>query len=154
MDLTVRKKQEPVPTLKAAMRLLTHVFSVAIDTPEFQRQVASPNIPKFGLALIVVIEDHPSRELKVSYHETLFSYWLTVPSATRHRRAVRLGTTLSYYFQGSPRTALCFVSSPIQWLCGTADERSARSSYIPTLFSSSRHWGEGRCGHVVEEIRG
>jgi hypothetical protein len=69
----VRKKQEPVPTLKVAMRLLTHVFSVAIDTPEFQRQVASPNIPKFGLALIVVAEDHPSRELKVSHHGSPFS---------------------------------------------------------------------------------
>lgn len=154
MDLTVRKKQEPVPTIKAAMRLLTHVFSVAIDTSEFQRQVASPNIPKFGLALIVVAEDHQSRELKVSHYESIFSYWLTVPSATRHRRAVRVGTTLSYYFQGSPRTAFCIVSSPIQWLCGTASGRFARSSYIPTVFSPSCHWGEGWCSHIVEEIRG
>jgi hypothetical protein len=66
MDLTMQKKQEPVPTLKAAMRLLTHIFSVAIDIPEFQRQVASPNVPKFGLALVAVAEDHTSRELKVS----------------------------------------------------------------------------------------
>lgn len=154
MDLTVRKKQEPVPTLKAAMRLLTHVFSVAIDTPEFQRQVASPNIPKFGLALIVVAEDHPSRELKVSHHGSHFSYWLTAPSATRHRRAVRVGTTLSYYFQGSPRTGFCVVSSPIQWLCGTADGRPVRSSYIPTVFSPSCYWGEGWGRHVVEEICG
>ena len=84
MGLTMRKKQEPVPTLKAATRLLAHIFSVAIDTPEFQRQVASPNVPKFGLALVVVAEDHPSRELKVSNYESLFRYRLTVPSATRH----------------------------------------------------------------------
>jgi hypothetical protein len=65
------KKQEPLPTLKAATRLLTHIFSVAIDTPEFQRQIASPNVPKFSLALVVVAEDHPSREFKVSYRDPL-----------------------------------------------------------------------------------
>ena len=65
MDLTPRKKQEPLPTLKAAIRLLAHIFSVAIDTPEFQRQIASPNVPKFSLALIVIAEEHASRELKV-----------------------------------------------------------------------------------------
>lgn len=65
MGLTPRKKQEPLPTLKAAIRLLTHIFSVAIDTPEFQRQIASPNVPKFSLALIVIAEEHASRELKV-----------------------------------------------------------------------------------------
>ncbi|KAI0284276.1 rRNA processing/ribosome biogenesis-domain-containing protein [Russula aff. rugulosa BPL654] len=53
----------PLPTLKTATRLLTHIFSVARDTPEFQRQIASPNVPKFSLALIAIAEDHPSREL-------------------------------------------------------------------------------------------
>ncbi len=67
----MRKKQEPLPTLKAATRLLTHIFSVAIDMPEFQRQIASPNVPKFGLALIVIAEDHLSRELKVSHCKSL-----------------------------------------------------------------------------------
>ena len=66
------KKQEPIPTLKAATRLLTRIFSAAIDTPEFQRQVASPNVPKFALALIAVAEDHPSRELKVSHSRVPF----------------------------------------------------------------------------------
>ena len=63
------KKQVPLPTLKAATRLLTHIFSVARDTPEFQRQIAAPNVPKFSLALIVIAEDHPCRELKVRRHE-------------------------------------------------------------------------------------
>jgi len=39
--------------------------------PEFQRQIAFPNVPKFSLALIVIVEDHASRELKVSHHESL-----------------------------------------------------------------------------------
>ena len=65
------KKQVPLPTLKAATRLLTHIFSVAHDTPEFQRQIATPNVPKFSLALIVIAEDHPSHELKVSRYEFL-----------------------------------------------------------------------------------
>ncbi|KAH9179758.1 hypothetical protein EDB89DRAFT_1841888 [Lactarius sanguifluus] len=59
------RKEEPVPTLKAVTRLLTYIFSVAIDTPEFQRQIASPNVPKFSLALTIVAEDHPSRELRL-----------------------------------------------------------------------------------------
>ncbi|KAI0251352.1 rRNA processing/ribosome biogenesis-domain-containing protein [Lactifluus subvellereus] len=63
--LPLLSKQEPLPTLKAATRLLTHIFSVATDTPEFQRQIASPNVPKFSLALVVAAEDHPSRELKL-----------------------------------------------------------------------------------------
>ncbi|KAH9045464.1 hypothetical protein EDB85DRAFT_2070270 [Lactarius pseudohatsudake] len=46
-------------------RLLTYIFSVAIDTPEFQRQIASPNVPKFSLALTIVAEGHPSRELRL-----------------------------------------------------------------------------------------
>lgn len=71
VDLTIRKKKEPLPILKAAMRLLTYIFSVAIDMPEFQRQIASPNVPKFGLPLIVIVEDHPSRELKVSHCKSL-----------------------------------------------------------------------------------
>jgi len=66
------KKQVPLPTLKAATRLLTHIFSVARDTPEFQRQIASPNVPKFSLALIALAEDHPSHELKVSHHKLVF----------------------------------------------------------------------------------
>ena len=63
------KKRVPLPTLKAATRLVTHIFSVARDTPEFQRQIASPNVPKFSLALIAIAEDHPSHELKVSHYE-------------------------------------------------------------------------------------
>lgn len=59
------RKEEPVPTLKAVTRLLTYIFSVAIDIPEFQRQIASPNVSKFSLALTTVAEDHPSRELRL-----------------------------------------------------------------------------------------
>ncbi|KAF8505717.1 rRNA processing/ribosome biogenesis-domain-containing protein [Russula emetica] len=61
--LPLLSKQVPLPTLKTATRLLTHIFSVARDTPEFQRQIASPNVPKFSLALIAIAEDHSSREL-------------------------------------------------------------------------------------------
>ncbi|KAI9507018.1 rRNA processing/ribosome biogenesis-domain-containing protein [Russula earlei] len=70
--LPLFSKQEPLPTLKAATRLLTHIFSVAIDNPEFQRQIASPNVPKFSLALIAIVEDHPSRELKLLALDALY----------------------------------------------------------------------------------
>jgi|SRR6266404_4329099 len=68
-----KRKEEPVPTLKAVARLLTYIFSAAIDTPEFQRQVASPNVSKFSLALVVVAEGHPSHELRVSCRDLFFT---------------------------------------------------------------------------------
>jgi hypothetical protein len=65
-----KRKEEPVPTLKAVTRLLTYIFSVAIDTPEFQRQIATPNVSKFSLALTIIAEDHQNRELRVSCYDT------------------------------------------------------------------------------------
>ncbi|KAI0750951.1 rRNA processing/ribosome biogenesis-domain-containing protein [Daedaleopsis nitida] len=44
------------PTTKAAIRLLRHIFSSAMNVPEFQRQLSIPNVPKFANALIAIIE--------------------------------------------------------------------------------------------------
>jgi hypothetical protein len=42
------------------------IFSAATDVPEFQRQVATPNVSKFTAALIPLAEKHIDTELKVS----------------------------------------------------------------------------------------
>ena len=47
------------------MRLLNYIFSAATDVPEFQRQMATPNVPKFSLALIALAEKQDDREVKV-----------------------------------------------------------------------------------------
>jgi rRNA processing/ribosome biogenesis len=61
------KKAEHVPTLKAAIRLLSQIFTMAKDLPEFQRQVAMPNVPKFSLVLVGLVQNQTDQELKVRF---------------------------------------------------------------------------------------
>jgi hypothetical protein len=41
--------------VKAAARLLEHIFSQAVDLQEFQRQIATPNVPKYAMALLQLL---------------------------------------------------------------------------------------------------
>jgi hypothetical protein len=59
------KKNEPPPTLRASVRLLRYVFIAAIDFPEFQRQFSTPNISKFGLALVSLADKQDDVEMRV-----------------------------------------------------------------------------------------
>lgn len=59
------KRNEPLPTIKAAVRLLRVIFSTAISIPEFHRQVSLPHIIKFTGALIPLADSYPDIELKV-----------------------------------------------------------------------------------------
>lgn len=65
--LPILSRNEPAPTLKASIRLLALIFSSATDVPEFQRQLATPNVPKFSTALISLVDKQYDRELKVRY---------------------------------------------------------------------------------------
>jgi len=60
------KKKEPVPVIKAAVILCRAIFTGATDIPEFQRQVSTPNVPKFTAALISLLEKESDVESKVS----------------------------------------------------------------------------------------
>jgi hypothetical protein len=59
------KRSEPLPMLKASVRYLRHVLSAATDVPEFQRQLATPTVPKFSQALVSIVENVAEYELKV-----------------------------------------------------------------------------------------
>lgn len=59
------QKNEPLPTLKATIRLLRCIFTGASEVPEFQRQVSTPNVPKFSQALVSLGEKTDNEELKV-----------------------------------------------------------------------------------------
>lgn len=63
--LPILSRNEPAPTLKASIRLLCQIFTSATDVPEFQRQLATPNVPKFSAALISLADKQHDRELKV-----------------------------------------------------------------------------------------
>ncbi|KAJ8086825.1 hypothetical protein PM082_005650 [Marasmius tenuissimus] len=55
--LPILSRKEPPPVTKAALVLCRIVFTAATDVPEFQRQVSTPNVPKFTAALIQCIEN-------------------------------------------------------------------------------------------------
>lgn len=70
------KRNEPIPTLKAAVRLLRTIFTTALDITEFQRQVSTPNVLKFTTAIIELAENHGDTDLKVNFmieQVTIFS---------------------------------------------------------------------------------
>ncbi|KAI0082414.1 hypothetical protein K474DRAFT_1655179 [Panus rudis PR-1116 ss-1] len=69
--LPLLSKSEHVPTWKASIRLLRHVFTAAVDIPEFQRQVSIPNVPKFSQSLISVGEKCEDVALKILVLNTL-----------------------------------------------------------------------------------
>jgi hypothetical protein len=61
----IMKKNESVPVLKAAMRLMYKIFSGAMDTPEFQRQVCVPSVLKMTIATVALAERHGDIDFKV-----------------------------------------------------------------------------------------
>ena len=63
--LKIVKKNEPLPVMKAGIRLLYKIFSGAMDASEFQRQVSIPNVPKMTAAIIALVEKHTDLEFKV-----------------------------------------------------------------------------------------
>ena len=70
------KRNEPVPTLKAAIRLLRTIFTTALDITEFQRQISTPNVLKFTTAIIALAENRADTDLKVPFYHWTCNYLL------------------------------------------------------------------------------
>ncbi|KAF8165502.1 rRNA processing/ribosome biogenesis-domain-containing protein [Crassisporium funariophilum] len=94
--LPLLSRSEPIPTLKAAIRLLRTIFTTASDITEFHRQVLTPNVAKFSAATIAVAESHPDAELKVSCMETLTSLIPLYPTTHRASHAALSAFSLRY----------------------------------------------------------
>lgn len=47
------------------MRLLNYIFANTTDIPEFQRQISIPNVPKYSLALITLVNKNVDKDLQV-----------------------------------------------------------------------------------------
>ena len=62
----MRQKKEPEVIIKAVIRLLRTVFTTAMDIPEFQRQISTPNVPKFSTALVSLIDRREEELVKGS----------------------------------------------------------------------------------------
>ncbi|TRM68137.1 rRNA processing/ribosome biogenesis-domain-containing protein [Schizophyllum amplum] len=64
-------KSDTLPVVKASIRLTYSIFSGATDVAEFQRQIPTPNVPKFAAALINLVERYADVELKILCLQTL-----------------------------------------------------------------------------------
>ncbi|KAK2466090.1 hypothetical protein APHAL10511_001732 [Amanita phalloides] len=63
--LPLLSRDEPIPVLRADIRLLYKIFSGAMDVSEFQRQVSIPNVPKMTSVMIALALKHTDLELEV-----------------------------------------------------------------------------------------
>jgi hypothetical protein len=59
------QRPEPMPVIKAAARLIQHIFLEAVSLPEFQRQIAAPNVPKYSASIIQLGEKMGNEALNV-----------------------------------------------------------------------------------------
>ncbi|KAK7470430.1 hypothetical protein VKT23_001856 [Stygiomarasmius scandens] len=110
--LSVLKKKEPVPVIKAAVILCRTIFTGATDIPEFQRQVSTPNVPKFTAALISLLEKEPDVESKVLVLETLFHLVPLYPNIHRASHAALTSIVTRILMDSSSTyTGQCLVKS-------------------------------------------
>ncbi|KAG6903450.1 hypothetical protein C0995_005473 [Termitomyces sp. Mi166 len=98
--LPLLSKNEPSPTIKASIRLLRTIFSAGIGTPEYQRQVATPNIPKFTAAIIAIAEKNGDEEIRVLILTTLARLVPLYPTLYRSSHAA-LSTLVLRFLNGS-----------------------------------------------------
>ncbi|KAI0743285.1 rRNA processing/ribosome biogenesis-domain-containing protein [Irpex lacteus] len=99
-SLSFISRNESVPVLKACIRLLRYIFTAATGIPEFQRQVSTPNVPKFSSALLTIIEKHDDVELQVLSLSSLAHLIVNYP--TLHRALqTQLNSTALRYLNGS-----------------------------------------------------
>ncbi|KAF8514880.1 rRNA processing/ribosome biogenesis-domain-containing protein [Hysterangium stoloniferum] len=62
--LPIVSRNEAPPTYKACIRLIEHIFTEAISMPQFQRQLVTPNVPKFSAALLDLAEKSEDAEIR------------------------------------------------------------------------------------------
>ncbi|KAJ3935036.1 MAG: rRNA processing/ribosome biogenesis-domain-containing protein [Lentinula lateritia] len=95
-------KKEPLPNLIASINLCRMVFRNATDTPEFQRQVSTPNVSKFTTALIVFLENDSDLELKKLVLKTLARLIPLYPNIHRASHATLVSIVSRIFFQSAP----------------------------------------------------
>ncbi|KAH8094810.1 rRNA processing/ribosome biogenesis-domain-containing protein [Cristinia sonorae] len=97
-------RSEPIPTHKVAIRLLRRVFTGAMDVPEYQRQVCTPNVPKFSLAIASLGETTADEELKVVVFDTLTHLIPTYPALHRASQTALTNFAMLYLNGSAPQS--------------------------------------------------
>ncbi|PSS35412.1 hypothetical protein PHLCEN_2v1567 [Hermanssonia centrifuga] len=112
------------------IRLLRYVFTNATDVPEFQRQVSTPNVPKFSLALINLADKHEDQDVK-----------LVTPNSYISHLTSRIARILIHPFPTLP-----------QWFDTKTYDRTAIRSRVETIFCLTSYWREGWFSKPLEKI--
>ncbi|KAF8913747.1 rRNA processing/ribosome biogenesis-domain-containing protein [Gymnopilus junonius] len=99
--LPIFSRNEPIPVLKAAIRLLRVVFTTAVDVPEFHRQICIPNVVKFTSAIVSLVENNPDLELCITCLGTLTQI-VTLYPTTHRASSAALSAVSIRYLNGSP----------------------------------------------------
>ncbi|KAL4241842.1 Pre-rRNA-processing protein RIX1 [Abortiporus biennis] len=102
-SLPLLSKNEPLPTLKAVIRLLRLIFTNALDVPEFQRQICTPNVPKFTASLLVLGEKYQDIELRVLIMETCTHLVEAFPTLHRAMHGGLSSLSLSHLNGAAPQ---------------------------------------------------
>lgn len=94
------KRNETPPTWKACIRLLVFIFTSTIGIPEFQRQLATPNVPKLSAALLSLAEKNEDHEIRV-----------TLPTHAIIR-VILIQTMLARFYDGAHASCAALPDSP------------------------------------------
>ncbi|KAI0700754.1 rRNA processing/ribosome biogenesis-domain-containing protein [Cytidiella melzeri] len=102
-SLSLTAKNESLPVLKACIRLLRYILTAASGIPEFQRQVTTPNVPKFSSALVSIVGKHDDTELQILSLNTLTHLLVNYPTLHRTLQTSLNSTALRFLNGSSPK---------------------------------------------------
>ncbi|KAL4076160.1 rRNA processing/ribosome biogenesis-domain-containing protein [Scleroderma citrinum] len=142
--LPLLSKPEAKPTLKVSIRYLRLVLSVAMNHPEFQRQIAAPAVPKICAAMTLITESLVDTDTTTLAIQTLSQLVTLYPSQLKASSS-KLFTLCHRVFSGSsPQEtdghlldATTELFSVLHYLAGKAGGASAWRSCLDNLLQSS-----------------
>ncbi|KAJ3757971.1 rRNA processing/ribosome biogenesis-domain-containing protein [Lentinula raphanica] len=100
--IPILSKKEPLPTLIASINLCRTVFSSAKEVPEFQRQVCTPNVPKFTAALIILLDKESDLQLQGLILKTIAKLVPIYPNIHRASHAALSSIVLRIFSESAP----------------------------------------------------
>lgn len=149
------QKTEPGPSMKAAIRLLRFVFAEATHFPEFQRQIATPNVPKFSAALVSLAERNEDEEVQVSrILRLLLRGTHNIPSDSDPRDVDSFNSIIPDTSPCSPLVSVKPRAALSQWLCTETNFALSLDLGFCPLLNSASYWRKGGSREPLEKICG
>ncbi|KAG8961176.1 hypothetical protein FRC03_005682, partial [Tulasnella sp. 419] len=109
LALPLLSRNDVLPIYKASIHLLLRLFSSSMMMPEFQRQVSSPNVPKFASSLISLSEQNSDQGLRLIIIKTLSSLCQLYPSLMKAQQTHLYKVSLADLSGSQPARCLDLV---------------------------------------------